>query len=1078
MMSKTTHEMTPYLIRGSKGIPVGVVPHVPTTVSSSPHRLRAPSPSYRHPDRHERMMYNHGECRSKKSSVMKATAVRKTATMKKKKLQGANTINRGALDGILSPGDESIWRPLGAFMEKPVGSSAKQHSFMDPPRLSEEVHPMNLQGLFDGISTHEEKRLIPERLQVFVRIRPLSISEQQVTCGQDNACMFRKGPDVLAVAPPLGSLACKHGDCDKGQTFKFSRVFGPDTSQAHYFSATAKSMVESLFQKKQGEGVFLSYGITAAGKTFTLQGTKENPGIIQLAFKSLFEKIDPSNQLVEVSFCEIYNESIFDLLRDRDAGPLKLMDGKDGLVRVAGLSWNNVGNIQDALSSLHRGIKQRRRAETKLNYSSSRSHSIFSIQLTKKNGDQNKISFVDLAGSERMRRTENSGTRLKEAVAINSSLMTLGRCLESLRYNQQASKKKMPLKVVPYRESKVTHLFRDALHGYGRLVLSVNVSPSPHDFDETLRVLKYAIAASHISMSCPLHPPKRKLRAETPIGLKRHRLRMEQKRVPTSENEETLASSTAAGATMVHNVAADQSVSIDSRIHEPSHPSASPSFFNEKEINGNKLEAITEDRSISFSHSNHDGSISTRGDESPSISDSERLHATKRDTSRIFQSTKLEKLQERLKVAEKKLVEIEAQVREEVATEMTQIIDNVEKEYKQKLQNELKLMKQKLETSNMNHDKVVENLEGKIASQQMELENLLSAQQELEEEASKSHERCLQSEADVERYKNALNDALSEIERLHVVIEQEELANAKLAASLSEVLREQSSPVSLGSMNSEDDIKLKFKRFKQEVTQIEANNAMEQEMSEHLIDRLKKDNEMLKSKLSDIMHAIDISSSPSKNAIIQNLVAFCPSGKDRGSAGTPHDVALARARRACTEDAENSPRVSRFAKEVFITQEDQHSEEDNEENVELLRTPKETNDMEDDQDRNIPLKKAQKATSRRSSPRKKKTKGDEREEKTISEHDTSRISRSRAREKEGKRNCSPSPGDDDLVLTPQVEINEAPSKGRTKKKLLSTSKSQLSKGNTGTTKILGVSNTGRRTKRALPSASDLGLTPA
>lgn len=1057
MMSDITHSATPYLIRGSKGIPVGVVPHIPTAHSGPSHVQPGTSLGMVGPV--ERKEFNPISNRSKKSSVVKATAVRKTATMKKKRGTGANTVDK-LLDGTLLSKEDNTWRPLGAFMENPTESSVNHQSFMNPPRLSQEVNPVNLQGLFDDTNIREEKSQIPRKLQVFVRVRPWSTLEGNAGLNQGRACMHVANSETLAVTPPLGSMAYKHGDCQRGQTFHFSKVFEPKISQSEYYSRTAKSMVENLIQTGKGEGVFLSYGITNAGKTFTIQGTKENPGVVPLALKTLFQKIDPLDHSVEVSFCEIYNEAIFDLLKVKDGKSLKLVDGKDGLVHVSGLSWHTVKSTQDAWMTLRNGIRQRKRAETKLNYSSSRSHSVFSINLKRKNGLSSRISFVDLAGSERVGRTGTSGARFKETVSINSSLMTLGRCLESLRYNQQALKKKAPLKVIPYRESKVTHLFRDALHGFGLIMLSVNISPSPSDFDETLRVLKYAAVASHISASCPLQPIKRKLRAETPVGLRRHRVRMEQSQVALSESKTGLASESGAGTTLIHNVGVEQSVSIDSRIHGASESSPFPQILKEEEIDRNTLVSIHEDESISFDHPKSGSSLAGDGvDESPASRD-QKTYSVEQDELRF----EVEKLREALQNSEKRLFDMETEVREEVATEMTQIINNIEETYKQRLENEWKVAKEKYESLENEHRDKVKNLDAQIKSQQADLENLHSAIHELRDELSSNDRNLRESNEEVERYKRALNDALSEIERLHIVIEQEEATNAKLAASLSEILKEQSSSMNLGSTTPEADIKLKFKHFKREMTQIEANNAMEQEMSEHMIDRLKKDNEILKSKLSSIMHAIEVSSTPTKSAIMQNLVAPCTSGAGREAGGTPHDVALARARRACTDD--NSPKSSRFAREAVLTQEEHQSADNN------MLTPKSVS--ENAQDQNIDSN----AKSRpRRSPRKKKSMTIT-EDEGKSENTRSRVTRRNSRDrKEDLGLGSDSELGDYLACTPN-EGDCTALKSKPKRKLLSTSKPKCSKPHNGSTKILGVSNAGRRTRRGLPSASDLGFTPA
>ncbi|KAF6261407.1 P-loop containing nucleoside triphosphate hydrolase protein [Scenedesmus sp. NREL 46B-D3] len=117
---------------------------------------------------------------------------------------------------------------------------------------------------------------------------------------------------------------------------------------------------------------------------------------------------------------------------------------------------------------------------------------------------QSFLHFVDLAGCERVKRTGNSGARLRESVAINSSLMTLARCLEVLRYNQQHPGDE---KVIPYRESKITHLFKQVLHGNGRFVMVVNVSPASEAFNETKRVLQEGAAATKEGEAAEQPPP-------------------------------------------------------------------------------------------------------------------------------------------------------------------------------------------------------------------------------------------------------------------------------------------------------------------------------------------------------------------------------------------------------------------------------------------------------------------------------------------------------------------------------------------------------------------------------------------
>lgn len=186
--------------------------------------------------------------------------------------------------------------------------------------------------------------------------------------------------------------------------------------------------------------VMMAYGITAAGKTHTIEGNKAAPGVLPRALSALFEGIaghvDGGDLAVRVSYCEIYNEAVYDLLEEGGGGlqprrqALRLAeDVKTGRVVVAGLSEVEVGSADEALAVLRRGAKHRQRAETGLNYASSRSHSIFGIALVRKEHQEEgegeearptpalqrlgRMAFVDLAGSERAQRTGNVGIRLK-----------------------------------------------------------------------------------------------------------------------------------------------------------------------------------------------------------------------------------------------------------------------------------------------------------------------------------------------------------------------------------------------------------------------------------------------------------------------------------------------------------------------------------------------------------------------------------------------------------------------------------------------------------------------------------------
>lgn len=351
-------------------------------------------------------------------------------------------------------------------------------------------------------------------------------------------CIHAVGSCSVSIAAPEGSQAYKTGE--RGGMFSFSRVCGPATTQANFFEGTVAPLVRAMSSGRQAENVVMSYGVTSSGKTYTIEGTQQAPGLIYRAVATLFKELEEGNQKgaeVFVSHYEVYNEQIFDLLgKPNPIGGRPVLHIKEdaaGRPTIVGLTDVKVPTAQAAMDTLRRGNTNRSRAETTLNVNSSRSHSVFAVTLqTPADGvaaaassapplgvpgvafrysqqqsqqvapmtavSTSVLRFVDLAGSERSRRTGSVGERLKEATAINSSLMCLGRCLETLRWNQKYGDKLQP-KRVPYRESKITHLFKSALHGWGRIMLIVNVSAAAADYDETVHVLKYAAVATQIS---------------------------------------------------------------------------------------------------------------------------------------------------------------------------------------------------------------------------------------------------------------------------------------------------------------------------------------------------------------------------------------------------------------------------------------------------------------------------------------------------------------------------------------------------------------------------------------------------
>ncbi|XP_076451814.1 uncharacterized protein LOC143287590 [Babylonia areolata] len=217
---------------------------------------------------------------------------------------------------------------------------------------------------------------------------------------------------------------------------------------------------------------------------------------------------------VWISFAEIYNEQIFDLLeplpkkKDARRQILKLSEDRRGSPYIKGLKEINVTSADEAYKLLTIGQRNLKTACTKLNHCSSRSHCIFNIKIIRvpdkgnpKMARVSMLSLCDLAGSERHSKTHTTGERLKEAGNINTSLLTLGRCIELLRYNQLHKEKEN--KIIPFRESRLTRLFQNFFCGRGKAAMIVNVSQCASMFDETLNVFKFSAIAKQVVM-----PPK------------------------------------------------------------------------------------------------------------------------------------------------------------------------------------------------------------------------------------------------------------------------------------------------------------------------------------------------------------------------------------------------------------------------------------------------------------------------------------------------------------------------------------------------------------------------------------------
>ncbi|XP_046384192.1 kinesin-like protein KIF13A isoform X3 [Ischnura elegans] len=280
-------------------------------------------------------------------------------------------------------------------------------------------------------------------------------------------------------------------------------------SQEVVFNCLGRDILDNAFQGYNA--CIFAYGQTGSGKSYTMMGSGDSKGIIPRLCDSLFERIAQKENAelsckVEVSYMEIYNEKVHDLLDPKpNKKSLRVREHNVLGPYVDGLSQLAVAAYEDIDALMAEGNKSRTVAATNMNSESSRSHAVFSVILTQTLTDSasgvsgekvSRMSLVDLAGSERAVKTGAIGDRLKEGSNINKSLTTLGLVISKLA--DQSSGGKNRDKFVPYRDSVLTWLLKDNLGGNSKTVMVATLSPSADNYEETLSTLRYADRAKRI----------------------------------------------------------------------------------------------------------------------------------------------------------------------------------------------------------------------------------------------------------------------------------------------------------------------------------------------------------------------------------------------------------------------------------------------------------------------------------------------------------------------------------------------------------------------------------------------------
>ena len=289
----------------------------------------------------------------------------------------------------------------------------------------------------------------------------------------------------------------------KEATFKFDFAFDTQSEQAQVYQYTTAQLVKQVINGFNA--TVFAYGATGTGKTYTMVGEGENWGIMIRAISDLFKMINQDKEkekkfVIKISYVEIYNEIIKDLLADNKNTQLEIRTDPQKGVILQGASFKKVTNEADAYKLIMRGNKRRTETPSLLNENSSRSHAMLQIYLEVEQQQNNNINFnmektfgkfvlVDLAGSEK---APILGKKNNESGSINKSLLALGKCINALTSQNKG--------YIPWRDSKLTRLLQEPLSGNSRIVMIATVSPSIDSFDETMFTLQNANKAKGVKV--------------------------------------------------------------------------------------------------------------------------------------------------------------------------------------------------------------------------------------------------------------------------------------------------------------------------------------------------------------------------------------------------------------------------------------------------------------------------------------------------------------------------------------------------------------------------------------------------
>jgi len=375
----------------------------------------------------------------------------------------------------------------------------------------------------------EEIMNLRGRIRIFCRIRPQDVS---TPCLENPAVIRPSRREVFL--PALNKL------------FEYDLVFGPDTSTAGIWEETWP-LIDSVFEQPGMSACVMAYGQTGAGKTFTMEGCPQHPGLISLAVDRLFRRAEReeeeerrsaasngvqreekgrSSNLIQISLSmlEVYQEQLHDLLVGHDNGPrLTLRNiGGEGGPEVRELRVQPCKSCEETIALYQAGARLRRLGTSERNARSSRSHCVLTLyvqRLDPSGGEvvsTSKISLVDLAGSERQSATTAfDKSRVSEASVINNSLSSLSKVVQACVTRAASPRPDRTVGChIPYRDSVLTQLLSDSIGGQGKTLVVVHVTQHEEDVQESMRTLQFASNAACVQERPAPRAEEEKLRRQ------------------------------------------------------------------------------------------------------------------------------------------------------------------------------------------------------------------------------------------------------------------------------------------------------------------------------------------------------------------------------------------------------------------------------------------------------------------------------------------------------------------------------------------------------------------------------------